>query len=309
MVTIIAGIISYNVKEKLAECITTVERHLAGVPIVVWDNGSDDGTVEMIRADFPRVTLYHCPENLFFARGCNELITRCKSRYTLLMNADIRLLDDSCTAIAEYLDARSEVIAASPSVRDKGVVRHMSSGIITPLECIARDSAWGILLRRRKAYRECMSSERDPYSVFDTAKITNCCCLVRNEPFLKMGGFSTRQILYWTEEDFAVRCGRKGWVQSVYGKSLVEHDHGSSTKKLPSSLVRALYVHDRLAYMRSLFGIPASILVEVALLRPRFWKSLVEYRRYFSHKKDIASIKERVNTFPVDSLLIMPYGE
>ena len=301
-VTITAGIISYNVKDKLAECITTLERFLPDVPIVVWDNGSDDGTVSMMQAKFPKVVVHHCPENLYFARGCNELVARCASRYTLLMNADIKLLDESCREIARYMDSRPEVIAASPSIIDNGLVRHMASGIITPLQCIARDSVFGTVLRRRKAYRICMEADREPRSVFDSAKITNCCCMIRNEPFLETGGFSTRQILYWTEEDFALRVRRKGWVQSVCGTSMVEHDHGSSTKKLPASLVRALYVHDRLAYMRSHFGMGAMIMVECALLRPRIWKTFADFGSVLRHVNRIGSIKKNIVTYPTESI-------
>jgi GT2 family glycosyltransferase len=293
------AIISFNVKEKLRTGIESVYRFLPRVPLRIWDNGSTDGTREMVMSDYPEIVFYYSSENLFFARGCNELVARCTTKYVLLMNADITLIGASIAGITDYMETRDEVIAASPSVRDHGRVRHLSSGIITPGLCIARDSFWGAAIRRGKKYRMAMGDAIDPYSVFDAAKITNCCCMLRRESFCALGGFSVRQLLYWTEEEFAVRVNRYNMRQCVFGKSVVEHAHGSSTKKLPAALVRAIFVHDRIAYMRFLFGTVSAVLVEMALLRPRFWKSILEYISYLSKKGEIDRIKKIIGVYRV----------
>jgi GT2 family glycosyltransferase len=293
------AIISFNVKEKLRSGIESIHRFLPGVPLRIWDNGSTDGTREMMTSDYPDIDFYYSSENLFFARGCNELVTRCTTKYVLLMNADITLIDASVADIADYMETRDEVIAVSPSVRDHGHVRHLSSAIITPGLCIARDSFWGAALRRGNHYRSAMGDDIDPHTVFDAAKITNCCCMLRRESFCALGGFSVRQLLYWTEEEFAVRVNRHHLRQCVFGKSIVEHEHGSSTKKLPAALVRAIYVHDRLAYIRFLFGKASAVLVEAALLRPRFWKSLRDYFFYLSKMGEINRIKKTIADYRV----------
>jgi GT2 family glycosyltransferase len=293
------AIISFNVKEKLRIAIESIRRFLPGIPLRIWDNGSTDGTRGMMASDYPEIDYYYSPENLFFARGCNELVAQCATKYVLLMNADIALVDASVADIAAFMETRDEVIAVSPSVRDQGRVRHMASGIITPGLCIARDSFWGAAMRQSTWYRRAMGDAIDPHTVFDAEKITNCCCMLRRESFCALGGFSVRQILYWTEEEFAVRVKRRQMRQCVFGKSIVEHEHGSSAKKLPGALVRAICVHDRLAYMRFLFGPIVAVFVEAALLRPRFWKSIVEYSHYLSKKNEINRIKKTITDYRV----------
>jgi len=288
------AIITFNVIDKLRLCLDSVIEYLPGVSISVWDNGSTDGTKEMMESEYKNVRYTYSKENLYFAQGCNELIKQCTTKYALLMNADIKLIDSSVNQIVDYMEINSDVVAASPSVRDHNVVRHMSSGTITPLWCIVRDSFLGVPLRNSIGYRTLMGSQTESDTVFNADKITNCCCMIRCHQFTSIGGFCTRQLLYWTEEEFAVRVKRMGMKQSVYGKSIVEHDHGSSTKKLPSSLVRAIYVHDRMAYMHVMFGCVNALIVEIALLRPKIWKSFQEYYWYLLWRKKIDVIKKSI---------------
>jgi GT2 family glycosyltransferase len=288
------AIITFNVIDKLRVCIDSVLDELPEVPVRVWDNGSTDGTKEMMESEYKNIRYTYSKENLYFAQGCNELIKQCTTKYALLMNADIKLIDSSVNQIVEYMEIHGDVIATSPSVRDHNIVRHMSSGTITPLWCIVRDSFIGVPFRNSIGYRTVMGSQTDPYSIFNADKITNCCCMIRCNQFTTIGGFSTHQLLYWTEEEFALRVKNMRMKQSVYGKSIVEHDHGSSTKKLPSSLVRAIYVHDRMAYMIAMFGCLKALFVEIALLRPKIWKSFQEYYWYLLWRKKIDTIKKSI---------------
>lgn len=294
------AVITFNVKDKLRACILSVRRYLPHISITVWDNGSSDGTSEMIRDEFKYVNYHYSEDNLYFSRGCNELIKLCRSRYALLMNADITILDDSVLQVVDYMDNRNDLIAVSPSVRDHGLLRHMSSGIITPVVCIIRDSVWGRVYHDSAFYRSVMGDNCRPDEIFDIEKITNCCCMIRCKEFLEIGGYSQRQILYWTEEEFAMRIKKRGMKQAVYGKSVVEHEHGSSTQKLPASLIRAIYVHDRIRYMLSQYGLLYALLVEILLVRPKIWKTIMEYLWLFRYRRKIEEIKLRIGNKQLD---------
>ena len=57
MTPIAVAIVNYNTREHLCACLATV---VAEVPseVVVVDNASSDGSVEMVRADYPHVVLH-----------------------------------------------------------------------------------------------------------------------------------------------------------------------------------------------------------------------------------------------------------
>lgn len=283
-----AAVLSFNTASKLEACLRSLETFLPGCAVVVWDNASRDDSREMVRARFPRVELVASPDNLLFAEGCNRAIERCRTEYVVIMNADVRLEDESFADIVKLMQANPELVAVSPSVEDDGRLRHMAHDVVTPSLAIARDSVLGKILRRTSWYRRAMLEDVQPDSVFRAPKITNCCCVVRREPFLAMGGFDRRQLLYWSEEDFALRAANAGYEQAVYGRCRVSHQHGSSTATLPRSLLRAIVVRDRLTYMTRHFGLVAALLVELAVFpRLKLWRSASDWLGFFRHRREM----------------------
>ena len=75
MTSLAVVIVSWNVRDLLARCLESLFTDLDSSPIdsrvVVVDNASHDGSVEMIRSRFPRVELIACGDNLGFAGGNN----------------------------------------------------------------------------------------------------------------------------------------------------------------------------------------------------------------------------------------------
>jgi hypothetical protein len=289
------GILSYNTSGKLRKCLNSIREHLRDIPVAVLDNASTDDSVEMVKREFPDIRLYQSKENLFFAWGCNQLAEFCTTRYVLLMNADVFFGDSSVTEIVKYMDENPQIIATSPLIQDGSILWHRASGIITPWRCIARDSIAQRFLKKTRWFRRVMFEDVPLNNPFIVPKITNGSCVVRRKEFLEAGGFSYEQILYWTEEEFALRVKRLGYLQAVYGKAVVYHEHGSSTKTLPKSLIRAIHVRDRIHYMRREYGLSAVIIVEFMLmLRLQIWKSFADYLHFIHHHRTIRLIVKRI---------------
>ena len=283
-----AAVLSYNVSPKLRVCLKSIRTHLPLCKTIVWDNGSTDDSVPMVRREFPGVEIISSPENLLFAEGCNHLVQQCRTEYVLVMNADIFLQNDRVLDILSFMGAHEDLIAVSPAVKDAGRLRHLAHEAITPALAIARDSVLGKILRRTRWYRSALFENIQPDEVFCAPKITNCCCILRRKPFLALGGFHPAQLLYWTEEDFALRVAETGYRQAVYGRCSVVHEHGSSTAKLPFSLLRAIVVRDRLSYMRRNFSFLATVIVELAVFfRPRLWYSLYYWYCFLRHRREL----------------------
>ncbi len=74
-------IVNWNVRDLLADCLRSVEADVArsGLAAEIWvvDNASHDGSVEMLRRDFPQVRLIASEQNLGFAGGNNAAFGLC----------------------------------------------------------------------------------------------------------------------------------------------------------------------------------------------------------------------------------------
>ncbi len=81
--------------------------------LIVVDNGSTDGTLEIVRALGDRVRLVEPGVNTGFAGGMNMGIEASSGRYVLALNPDCRLAPDFCAVLTDRLDARPELGSAS----------------------------------------------------------------------------------------------------------------------------------------------------------------------------------------------------
>src|SRR2546427_9362337 len=104
-------IVNYNVRPFLENAIISVEKALEGISseIIIVDNGSDDGSVEMVRQKFPKLDLIAEERNLGFATANNAALRLCKGNYILLLNPDTIVQEDTFRVMRRFLDDHPEV--------------------------------------------------------------------------------------------------------------------------------------------------------------------------------------------------------
>lgn len=109
MVSIV--ILSYNTKALLKSCLASIYKHVKSITfeIIVVDNASRDGTVEMIQKEFPQVQIIKNDQNLGFSKGSNIGAKRAKGSTLVFLNSDIELLDDN-------FDKTIELFVKSPAL-------------------------------------------------------------------------------------------------------------------------------------------------------------------------------------------------
>jgi len=115
-------IVSWNARGYLEECLASLFRETPNLAleVIVVDNGSVDGTAEMLAVSFPRITLIRNDRNLGFAAANNIALRKILEEWTaddiLLLNADIVVRDRAVERLVEALDADPGAGAASPAL-------------------------------------------------------------------------------------------------------------------------------------------------------------------------------------------------
>src|SRR5215216_4664132 len=107
------AIVSYNTRERLRACLATV---LADMPceVIVVDNTSSDGSVEMVAASFPQVVLHANAKNPGYGAAANQAIASCKAPYVLLLNGDTLLKPGALRALTSYMDQNPRAAIVGP---------------------------------------------------------------------------------------------------------------------------------------------------------------------------------------------------
>lgn len=106
-------IVNWKVRELLRACLQSI-RDQAGLrmdqlEVIVVDNDSGDGSVEMVRAEFPEVRLIANADNPGFGKANNQAMPWCTGRYIVLLNPDTVLLDGAIGTMVRRMDAQPDV--------------------------------------------------------------------------------------------------------------------------------------------------------------------------------------------------------
>src|SRR4030095_12528617 len=90
MASIAVVIVNYNTRELLRACLASV-RAEEPVEVVVVDNASADGSVEMVAVEYPKVRLYSNKVNSGYGSAANQAIAACAGKYILLLKEETLL--------------------------------------------------------------------------------------------------------------------------------------------------------------------------------------------------------------------------
>ena len=106
-------IVNWNVKDLLEECIKFVYSQTKKVifEIIVVDNNSTDGSIEMLEKQFRQIHLIKNNENVGFARANNQAIKQSKGEYILLLNPDTLVRDRAIEKMMEFMESHLQALA------------------------------------------------------------------------------------------------------------------------------------------------------------------------------------------------------
>jgi GT2 family glycosyltransferase len=118
-------IVAWKVKDKLRhnlEALLIATQNIRA-EIFVVDNNSQDGTEEMIKAEFPTVNLLLNQENLGFSKANNQALRLAKADFILLLNPDMRVFPNTITEALKWAQSNSQATVTGFKLEDeKGII-------------------------------------------------------------------------------------------------------------------------------------------------------------------------------------------
>lgn len=137
-------ITTYKTKDLLKTCLQSLFQDLKGLSIttevLVIDNASHDGTVEMVREDYPSVMLIENQENVGLARALNQGIEIARGRYLLTMDSDVEILEDCIGTMVNYLEENPAVSGVvTDEFNEKGERKRTRTKVGVELKLIKPD--------------------------------------------------------------------------------------------------------------------------------------------------------------------------
>ena len=114
-------ILNWNGEALMRQFLPSVVRYSPAeiAEVVVADNGSTDGSVEMLREAFPSVRLILLDKNYGFAEGYNRALEAITTPYVVLLNSDVEVTEGWLNAPLRALDEDEDTVAVQPKIRSQ----------------------------------------------------------------------------------------------------------------------------------------------------------------------------------------------
>lgn len=195
------------------------------------DNGSSDGTVELIRSDFPWVTLIPSDENLGFAVANNIALRRARGEYLLLLNPDTQVPAGALVTAVAALDERPRIgMLGCKLVRPNGTLDHACKrGFPTPSASIFYFTGLSRLRPRSPRVARYTMGDLDPNRVGFVDAVNGAFMLVRRRALEEVGLMDERFWLYLEDLDWCYRFWQAGWPVLYWPRAEVVHVKGGSS--------------------------------------------------------------------------------
>jgi N-acetylglucosaminyl-diphospho-decaprenol L-rhamnosyltransferase len=244
-------VVSYRSRRLLESCLASLREHAPAFPYSVYvvDNASNDGTVEMVRSDFPEVELIASERNLGFAAANNAAIRRSCGRYVLALNPDTRLSAGALDTLLCLMDERPELgMCGCRLVREDGTFDHASKRsfptIAGALGHFLRVGRTGRAPRRLAQYRA-PDVEGGPVDAVNGAFM-----LMRRAALDEVGLFDEGYWMYMEDLDLCYRLHEADWTTWYEPSVTVTHVKAGTSGPIRSARLNRAFHYGMFRFYR-----------------------------------------------------------
>lgn len=228
-------IVNYNTKDLLMQTIQSVINNTKNISyeIIVSDNNSTDGSVEMIQEYFPEVKLIENDGNLGFPKGNNVAIKLALGRYILLLNSDTVVIEDCIEKCIKYMDEHNDIGSLGCKVILKsGQLDHACKrGYPTPEASLFYMIKLHKLFPRNKKFGQYSLSYLHEDETNEVDSLTGAFMMLRRKVIDQVGLLDEEFFMYGEDIDWCFRIKEAGWKILYYPKAKIIHYKGASSKK------------------------------------------------------------------------------
>jgi GT2 family glycosyltransferase len=237
-------VVAWNVRGLLRDCLDSVYAQTTGIEfeVIYVDNGSSDGSVEMVRSDFPNVRIIENPDNRGFIKANNQAIEIARGRYVLLLNSDTVVLDNAIAKSVRFADQHADAAVVgcrvlNPDRSLQGSCFRFYSTLNMLFDALFLSRAFP----RSRLFGRKLYSGWQYDSVRQVDVVIGCFSLVRMEAVRRVGVMDETFFVYGDDIDWCYRFAKAGWKVLFTPDAEIIHYGGQTTRKAPGRFALQLY--------------------------------------------------------------------
>ena len=229
-------IVNWNAKDPLRNCLKSIYENSGKLDceIIVVDNASTDGSADMVKKEWPGVTLVENSGNQGFARANNIGIRQSNSRYVCLVNPDVVVLEGCIGNSIEFMDQRPSVGMTGPRILNPDRTLQPSCRHFPSIwNSLCQTLGLNYLFPKSRFFSEPFMNYWAHDTVRKVDSIGGMFWTVRRQAINEVGLLDEDFFLYSEDIDWCKRFHTVGWDVMFYPGAEAIHFGGASSANAP----------------------------------------------------------------------------
>ncbi len=226
-------IVAYNGVGLLGDWLRSLADQLTVKPIqvVVIDNASPDGTLELLRREFPHVPAIASRTIMGYGGASNLTIRQLDADHMIVSNVDVVYHPDSMDPLVRYLESHPQVGAVGPQQIFPYGTWQRSHGKVPGARAAVSDLLGVTSFQHLRSRYELGRLSQDPRALLDDGYLDGGILALRCRALEEIGGFDPAFPFYTEDADLCHRLGQVGWRLAVVPESEVVHLRGELSRQ------------------------------------------------------------------------------
>ncbi len=228
-------IVNYNVKEFLQQALSSLRKALQGLraEVFVVDNASDDGSVQLVRDQFPEVKLILNQKNLGFSRANNLALKQARGEYVVLLNPDTVAQEDTFTKLLRFMQNHPDagMVGCKILNPDGSLQLACRRSFPTPWVAFTRLAGLSYLFPKSRIFGKYNLSYLPENQVSRVEAISGSFMMMRRQVLEQIGLLDEAFFLYGEDLDYCYRTSQAGWNIYYVPETQIIHFKGESSKR------------------------------------------------------------------------------
>jgi GT2 family glycosyltransferase len=228
-------IVSWNCRSFLADCLRSIREHVhVHHQIIVVDNASTDGTMQMLAVDFPDVQATALSENAGFARGNNVGIRAARGRYLALVNPDVVVLEGCVEQLLTTIESDPTCGVVGPAMLDsQGRVRRSGMRLPSLWNSLCDALVLHRIFGKHRLFGGQLMADFNWTETKAVDVLNGWFWLIRRDAVEVVGVLDERFFMYGEDVDWCKRFRDAGWTILFDAAAKAVHHGGGSSRQAP----------------------------------------------------------------------------
>lgn len=260
-------IVNWNSGALLQTCVNSIltkKNYSFLGAIFIIDNNSTDNSMMLLSVD-PKIKIILNNTNLGFSKACNQGFKLCEASYTLLLNPDAQLQENTLQECISFLEENPTIdILGCMLLNDEGKITHSCARFPTPLSFLS--NSIGLPKIFPSVFKPTLlMADWDHKTNREVDQVMGAFMFMPTLLFSKVGYFDEQFFVYYEELDFSKRVKEAGGLIYFNSKIKAIHSGGGSTSQVKDYRL-FLNLRSRLQYAKKHFSYSGNFLVGIATI-------------------------------------------